>query len=359
MGTILKRASDSHPETPTLSGIFDDSINDDELVTVVVPALDEERSISACLDSILAQTHRHLEVIVADGGSRDRTRTIVGDYADRDARVRLIENPGRIPPAAMNAAVKEMTSAWLVRIDAHSTIPPDYVERVLALLRTGRWGGVGGRKDGIGLTDAGRAIAAVMASPFGVGNSTYHHGTEPAPVDHIPFGAYPRAVVDDVGGWDETLPVNEDYEFDYRIRRSGRELLFDPQLVIAWECRQSIGALWRQYRRYGHGKAQVVRMHPEATGVRHLAAPALVLNLATAIALLPFRRRWGLALLVPYAVGLAGASATVAPRVPPRSRRFVPAAFAAMHLGWGLGFWEGLLGRRHRRADESHPELGS
>jgi cellulose synthase/poly-beta-1,6-N-acetylglucosamine synthase-like glycosyltransferase len=324
---------------------------------VVVPALDEERSISVCLDSILAQTHRHLEVIVADGGSRDRTRAIVAEYARHDPRVRLIDNPGRIPPAAMNAAVKEMSSSWLVRIDAHSSIPPDYVERVLAHLRTGRWGGVGGRKDGIGLTEAGRAIAAVMASPFGVGNSTYHHGTEPTTVDHVPFGAYPRSVIDEVGGWNEQLPVNEDYEFDYRVRQAGHELLFDPNLVIAWECRQSIGTLWRQYRRYGHGKAQVVRMHPQATGLRHLAAPALVLNLLAAGTLLLLRRRWGAWLVAPYAIGLTAATATVAPRVPAPSRRFVPAAFVAMHLGWGLGFWEGTLGRRHQRADESHPEL--
>lgn len=323
-----------------------------DLVTVVIPSFNEERAISSCLDSVLCQTHRNLEVLVSDGGSTDRTREIVADYTRVDPRVRLVDNPGRIPPAALNAAVKEMTADWLVRIDAHAWIPPDYVERALDLLVTGEWGGVGGRKDGVGFTDEGRAIAAVMASKFGVGNSTYHHGTEPQEVEHIPFGAYPRNVIEEVGGWDETIPVNQDFEFDHRVQAAGYKLLFDPALRIRWECRQSVRTFARQYRRYGRGKAQVVRMHPESVSPRHLAAPALVAMLGLALLLLPFRPKWALTLVLPYATALSLASATVAPGVADASRRFVPAAFAAMHLSWGVGFWEGMAGATAKRVNE-------
>lgn len=322
-------------------------------MTVVIPAYNEESAISACLDSILAQTYRNLEVLVSDGGSTDRTRDLVAAYTAVDPRVRLVDNPGRIPPAALNAAVKEMTSQWLVRVDAHAVVPPDYVDRAMAHLLTGRWGGVGGRKDGVGYTDEGRAIAAVMASPFGVGNSTYHHGTEVQTVDHIPFGTYPKAVIEEVGGWDEDIPVNQDFEFDYRVRAAGHELLFDPELRIAWECRQSIRSFWRQYRRYGRGKAQVIRMHPESTALRHLVAPALVVNLAAAAAVATRKPRWGLALALPYATALAAASATLMSKMPsPAAKRAVPRAFAAMHLGWGVGFWEGVAGAVAKRHDE-------
>ncbi|HKY13816.1 MAG TPA: glycosyltransferase family 2 protein [Microthrixaceae bacterium] len=322
--------------------------------SVVIPAYNEERAISSCLDSVLAQTHDRIEVLVVDGGSTDRTREIVEDYAKVDPRVRLVDNPRRIPPAALNVAVGEMRSEWLVRIDAHATVPPDYVDRVLTHLRTGEWGGVGGRKDGVGFTDEGRAIAAVMASPFGVGNSTYHHGAELTAVDHIPFGAYPRDVIVAVGGWDESVPVNQDYEFDYRVRQAGHQLLFDPELRIAWECRQSLRAFWRQYRRYGRGKAQVVRMHPESIAVRHMAAPALVAMLAAAMAVLPFRPRWALALVAPYAAVVAAGTATTVPKVAAGSaRRSVPAAFLAMHVAWGVGFWEGVAGAVAKRRDES------
>lgn len=326
----------------------------DDLVTVVIPTLNEERSLSACLDSVLGQTYPSLEVLVVDGGSTDRTRAVVDSYAAVDPRVRLIDNPGRVPPAALNEAVRVMRADWLVRIDGHSTVAPDYVERAMGHLRSGDWGGVGGRKDAVGLTDQGRAIAAALGSRFGVGNSTYHHGTSTQTVDHVPFGAYARRVVEEVGGWNESLPTNEDYEFDHRVRETGRELLFDPAMAIAWECRPSIRAFWRQYRRYGRGKASVVRLHPGSTKPRHLAAPALVVLMASGVAVAPWRPRWAIAALVPYIVALTAATATTLPKVSGRdARRAVPLAFAAMHLGWGLGFWEGVAGAFAHHLDES------
>jgi glycosyltransferase involved in cell wall biosynthesis len=329
-------------------------VTDDGLVTVVIPALNEERSISACLDSVLGQTHRDLEVLVVDGGSTDRTRSLVEQYAEVDPRVRLIDNPRGIPPAALNEAVLAMRSNVLVRIDAHSTVAPDYVERAMRHLADAEWGGVGGRKDGVGLTEQGRAVAAVLGSRFGVGNSTYHHGTDVQTVDHIPFGVYPRAVVEKVGGWNEDLPTNEDYEFDHRVREAGFELLFDPAMVIAWEVRPSIRAFFRQYRRYGRGKASVVRMHPGSIKARHMAAPALVVMLAVGVVLLPWKPRWALAAATPYLAALGLASAATVGRVDGRdAQRWVPAAFAAMHLGWGLGFWEGIAGTFAHHQDES------
>lgn len=326
----------------------------DDLVTVVIPTLNEERSISACLDSVLGQTHRNLEVLVVDGGSTDRTRSLVEAYSEVDSRVRLIDNPRKVPPAALNEAVRLMKAEWLVRIDGHSTVAPDYVARAVGHLRTGDWGGVGGRKDAVGLTDEGRAIAAALGSRFGVGNSTYHHGTSVQEVDHVPFGAYPKSVVEAVGGWNESLPTNEDYEFDYRVRRSGRALLFDPSMVIAWECRPSIRAFWRQYRRYGRGKASVVRLHPESAKPRHLAAPVLVATLAVAIVVAPRRPRWAILAALPYALALSVATVTTAPTVVGRAaKRAVPLAFAAMHLGWGIGFWEGIAGAFAHHHDES------
>ncbi len=315
------------------------------LVTVVVPALDEERSISACLDALLAQTHQALEILVADGGSTDRTREVVEDYARRDPRVRLIDNPRRTQPAALNTAWPVAAGEYMVRMDAHATVAPTYVEDVVAHLSTGSYGGVGGRKDAVGFTPTGRAIAAVLGSPFGVGNSAYHHATRAQTVDHVPFGAYPIDVVRELGGWDESTPVNEDYEFDLRVRKSGRELLLDPRLVIAWEGRQTIRSFARQYRRYGRGKSKVVRKSPEATAIRHLAAPAVVAALAVALVVAPWRPRWALALVAPYLGVLAVGTASIAVKLPSaEERRAVLPALASMHLCWGLGFWEGLLG---------------
>lgn len=311
----------------------------DDLVAVLVPARNEERSIEACLASIAAQTHANLQIIVVDGDSDDATPQVLARLAAADPRIEVVPNPRRIIPTALNIGLAAARAPWLVRVDAHSTVPPDYVRQALAHLRTGKYGAVGGRKDGVAWTPAGHAIAAVLGSRFGVGGSTYHWGEAVCFVEHVPFGAYPVDLLRSMGGWDEGIPANEDFELDYRLRLAGYDLLFDPALRISWETRQGVGALFRQYRRYGAGKVLAARKHPASMRPRHVAAPALVAMLATAAAALPVSRKVAAALTVPYAVALSGATAVTAREVPRGSRRWVAPSFAAMHLGWGIGFW--------------------
>jgi GT2 family glycosyltransferase len=317
-----------------------------DLVTVAIPARNEQASIEALLDAVRSQTHQRLQILVLDGMSTDDTAEIVRRVAATDDRVELVPNPDRVIPAAMNLALEHARGRWFVRIDAHCRVPEDYVARVVEHLRTGRWGGVGGRKDGRGHTSQGRAIAAVMGSPFAQGNSVYHYGEQAQPVDHIPFGAYPTELVREMGGWSPTQLVNEDFEFDYRVRSAGYELLFDPEIHIDWECRQRITDLFRQYRRYGAGKVQTLVQHPESAGLRHLAAPALVGVLGASLPLLARRRTrlLGIAAVAPYAALVAvGTVRTVGRLEDPGDRKWVAPAFVALHLGWGLGFWEEAL----------------
>jgi cellulose synthase/poly-beta-1,6-N-acetylglucosamine synthase-like glycosyltransferase len=317
-----------------------------DLVTVAIPARNEQASIEELLDSVRSQTHRRLQILVLDGMSDDDTAAIVERIAAQDERVQLVTNPDRVIPAAMNLALEHAEGRWFVRIDAHCRVPQDYVERVVAHLRSGQWGGVGGRKDGRGRTSQGRAIAAVMGSPFAQGNSVYHYGEQAQSVDHVPFGAYPTELVRELGGWSPTQLVNEDFEFDYRVRSAGYELLFDPEIHIDWECRQRVLDLFRQYRRYGAGKVQTLVQHPESVSARHLAAPALVGALALAVPLLARHRTrlLGAAVVAPYAALVAvGTARTVGRLEDPRDRTWVAPAFVALHLGWGVGFWEEAL----------------
>lgn len=315
---------------------------EDDLVTVVIPASDEEGFVGACLDSVLAQDYRALQVIVVDGASTDGTPEVVRARM-ADPRVELLRNPRRNIPSSMNLAVALARGRWLVRVDAHSTIGPTYVGTAVNHLRTGRWGGVGGRKDAVGTTPAGRAIAVALGSRFGVGNSVYHFGTTVQEVDHLPYGAYPVALIRALGGWNEQLTANEDFEFDYRLRMAGHALLFDPSMIISWRCRQSVPDLYRQYHRYGRGKVDVARLHPRSLSVRHLAPPAFVGYCAVGLLLNPHRPRRWVAGVAPYAVAIAVASAEAANRLESNAeRRHLPAAFVAMHIGWGTGVWSRL-----------------
>jgi PST family polysaccharide transporter len=322
-----------------------------ELVTVVVPARNEEANLVPCLTSILDQDWRNLQVLVVDSASTDGTGAVVQRFARRDRRVELLVNPQGTIPGSLNLALRAARGPWFIRVDAHASVPPDYVRLLVHHLESGEWGGVGGRKDGQGVTPAGRAIAAAMASPFGVGNSTYHHGRRVRTVDHVPFGAYPTALARELGGWDERLLANEDFEFDYRVRRHGRKLLFDPELKIGWQCRQSVPDLFHQYRRYGRGKADVARLHPASLQPRHIVAPGLLGSWLGALLLLPVVRLLAALPFAVYLLGLAFATAHTSRGLDRGARRYLPAAFAAMHLGWGLGFWEGLA--RPRVAHQS------
>ncbi|MGH2556948.1 MAG: glycosyltransferase family 2 protein, partial [Actinomycetota bacterium] len=323
---------------------------DTDLVSIVIPAKDEEGFIGLCLDSILSQDEQHLQVIVVDGGSSDGTSEIVDEYAARDPRVLLLSGAGQTIPGCLNTGLLASRGRWLIRVDAHSTIPPGYVSTLVEHLRTGAWGGVGGRKDGVATSPTGRAIAAALSSMFGVGKSVYHHGTKTQVVDHVPYGAYPTALLQSLGGWDERLLANEDFELDYRIRREGHRLLFDPNVVIAWRSRQKLGELFRQYQRYGRGKARVAALHPRSLKPRHMAAPVLVAFWLIAGGL-GFLWPWLFALaLIPYAIALLLASVFTARKVVGwAARRALPGAFLAMHLGWGIGFWEGAVAVAARR----------
>jgi succinoglycan biosynthesis protein ExoA len=317
-----------------------------ELVSVIVPARNEERSIGATLDALRRQDYRNLQIIVADGASTDGTVAVVRRHMAEDPRVELVHNPRQITPVALNVALAQARGPWLVRMDAHSVVDPGYVSAAIARLREGHWGGVGGRKDGNAATPAGRAIAAALGSRFGVGGSVYHHGVAPQEVDHIPFGAYPTELVRELHGWDERLKTNQDFEFDYRLRCSGARLLFDPRLRIAWQSKESIRDLFQQYRRYGRGKVDVALLHPRSLRARHLLPPLFVPYLGAAAVVAVSRPGRGAAMVAPYAAALAVASVTTGRALDDaRARAFVPAAFVAMHVGWGLGVWSRLFER--------------
>jgi GT2 family glycosyltransferase len=168
----------------------------------------------------------------------------------------------------------------------------------------------------------------------------YHHATREQTADHIPFGAYPTDLLRESGGWDERLFANEDFELDLRLRKAGHRLFLDPRMRIRWHSKQSIREVFEQYRRYGRGKARVAVLHPDSLAPRHLLPPALVASWAVAAL---SRRRGAMTMVVaPYLAACLVASAAASKGMRAREAILLPAAFISMHVGWGVGFWQGL-----------------
>ena len=316
------------------------------LVSVLLPVRNEAAFIARCLGAVLAQDYPadRLEILVADGQSDDGTPELIRALPGGE-RVRILTNPARIQAAGLNLLIREAQGDVLVRVDGHTIIAPDYVRACVdALSETGAWN-AGGPMRSAGTTPTGKAIAAAGASPFAV-PSAFHVRQTAAFTDTVYLGAWPRWVFERVGGYNEHVGVNEDYELNVRIRQAGGQIYLTPAIRSTYYGRQTLGALARQYRRYGQSKVKTLAEHPGSLRPRQLAAPVLVAALALggplALVSRPIRILFGL-LLFAYAAATLLASLHTASRSGWRLLPRLPVIFATMHLSWGAGFWASVL----------------
>ncbi|MFZ6027181.1 MAG: glycosyltransferase family 2 protein [Chloroflexota bacterium] len=323
-------------------------------VSVVIPCYNERATIGLLLGALDKQTfaRSEMEVIVVDGQSTDGTLDAVAEFRAQHPHlnVRLVANPQRSIPAALNQGIHAAQGTYIVRLDAHSMPEPEYVARCVAALEAGMGANVGGvwqiRPGGDGGVVA-RAIAAAAAHPLGVGDARYRYTETAAAVDTVPFGAFRRDLVMKIGAFDERLLTNEDYEFNVRVRRSGGTVWLDPAIRSIYFARASFGALARQYWRYGYWKARMLRRYPGTLRWRQALPPLFVLGLLILAVLgtgFPPARGTMLAVLSVYALILMAVGMQVAFKRRDFPLAFgVPIAIATMHLCWGTALlWSTL-----------------
>jgi glycosyltransferase involved in cell wall biosynthesis len=329
------------------SFLSEEATNDSLKVSVVVPARNEEKFIGAFLDSVLANDYPRddMEILIVDGMSTDGTPEIVREYAQRYPFIRLLGNPKRIIPAALNVGIKSARGEIIVRMDAHTTYAPDYIRVAVHALETTGAAMIGGIQRPTGSTLITQAIAAATSSPFGMGNSYYHYGTEMRWVDDsVYLGTWHRSTLMRLGGFNENWLINEDSELNERLRASGGKILLNPNLKVSYQVRGSFGALAQQFFRYGFWRAKTLAIYPTSLGWRHLVPPAFLVSLLLSLlSLLMMRRIFLLALLVPCAYLLI--NLFVSGKIVIRqgwNRALAPMAFATVHVSWGTGFLLGL-----------------
>ncbi|GAB4423034.1 MAG: hypothetical protein Kow0031_01370 [Anaerolineae bacterium] len=313
-----------------------------------MPIRNESKYIERSLGAVLRQDYpaNRLEVLLVDGRSTDATREIVGRLAGRYANVRLLDNPAQIQAAALNVGIRAARGDIIVRVDGHTFIEPDYVSACVAHLLAGDADNVGGMMRAQGDTVVGQAVALATTSPFGIGGSKFHYTDQMHYVDTVYLGAYWRKTLLEIGLFDEEYVINQDYELNIRLRQAGGRILLSPAVKSVYVPRGSLRGLWRQYFRYGRWKTRTLRKHPASLQWRQLAAPLFVAALAVSgllgLLVRPFRWLFG-AVAGSYLLANLLASTIAASRGGWRYLPLLPLVFAALHVGWGAGFWAGLV----------------
>jgi glycosyltransferase involved in cell wall biosynthesis len=318
-------------------------------VSVIIPMRNERQHIERCLASVINQDHPldRMEILVIDGDSDDGCQQLVLDFTLRHpaAPIRLLSNPKRIIPAGLNVGIRAARGDVVVRVDAHTTLAPDYVSACVRCLAHSGADNVGGLMSPRGTTFVGRGIALAITSQFGMGDSKFHYARREQYVDTVYLGAYWRKTFDTIGLYDETLHINEDYELNYRLRKAGGKILLNPAVKSIYTPRSSLSALWRQYFQYGRWKVSMLQKHPTSLRWRQ-ALPPLFVGVFLGSLLLGFLWppvRWLFALVAGcYLLANLAASTIAARRGGWHYLPLLPVVFAAIHFAWGLGFLAGM-----------------
>ena len=329
-----------------------DPLPEHPAVSYVMPVLNEADHLGEAVRAVLSQQYPgEQELVLALGASNDGTDGVAAGLAASDPRVRLVANPRNDIPIGLNLAIAASRHPVIVRVDAHAELPDGYTAAAVEILHRTGAANVGGVMVAKGRGRFQTAVARAYNSPFGLGGGSWHHGEEEIESDSAYLGVFRREVLEEVGGYDETLRLAEDWELNHRIRSAGHLILFTPKLKVTYWPRDNWDALRRQMYATGVWRGALVRRQ-RATPWRYLPPPAVAVIVAISVVvgllqLLGVTRGpvWALAHVpsLGYLAGVKVVGLTQLGGDGAADRLLNVVVLATMHLGWGAGFIKGWL----------------
>lgn len=319
-------------------------------VSLILPIRNEEQHIAFTISAVLSQDYPQDSycLIIVDGASTDRTKTIIEGYARMNPdRIHVHDNPGKTFSLGFNIGLAQSESDIVIMLGGHVEISNDYVSRCVEVLAAYQCDCAGGVISTVAETLQGNAIAMAMSSKYGVGGVAFRTGTTcTSEVDTVAFGAYRRDVFDRYGLLDESMVKNQDDEYNYRIRKGGAKIVLSPAIRAVYHGRASYRTLTTQYFNYGRWKVAVWKRHPGQMRVRHFIPALFVVGMVVAslASLMCMELSW----LFPFLAGMYLVSSSIAAAIAARTSRkwqipFILAAFMILHLSYGSGFIRGLF----------------
>lgn len=254
------------------------------MLSVIVPIYNEEKYIAKCIDSILEQDYPKddLEIFFVDGMSTDKTREIIAGYAQKYSFIKILDNPRKIVPYAMNTGIKASTGDIIIRLDGHVEYPTNYFSALVKKLKELDADNVGALCETLpcGASAKELAIAEALSSSFGMGNSYFRIGcNEVKQVDTVPFGCFRREVFDKVGLYDNELIRNQDDELNGRIIKNGGKIYLVPNIVTKYYARDKISKVRRMFYQYGLYKPLVNKKLGSPATIRQFFPLGFVLGI--------------------------------------------------------------------------------
>ena len=318
------------------------------MLSVICPIYNEEKYIAKCIDSIIAQDYPKddLEVIFADGMSTDKTREIVKEYIDKYPWIKLIDNPDRIVSPGLNKAIEASKGDIIMRIDAHAEYPDNYLSELSSQLIKLKAGNVGGVCVTLPLNQSAtaKAIANVLSSKFGMGNSDFRVGTDKIKkVDTVPFGCWTRSVFEKIGYFDLDLIRNQDDEFNGRLINAGEDIYLLPHIKIKYFARDKISKVAKMFYQYGLFKPLVNKKLGKPATIRQFAPLVLVLGiiigLIISILWIPFAFIYGIGIIFYMMLCLIASILSKG-----NFKQIILQSFTYMvvHFSYGFGYLAGL-----------------
>ncbi len=257
-------------------------MTDGVIVSVVMPVYNEEKYIEKCVDSLLLQDYpiEKMEWIFVDGCSKDRTVELLEGYREKYPElIKIFNNPNKIVPYAMNIGIAASCGKYIVRLDAHADYAEDYISKCVYYLENTDSENVGGVAETKANGFMGNAIAKMLSSKFGVGNSQFRTNGESGYVDTVPFGAFKREVFSKYGGYDERLVRNQDNEMNFRIRKNGGKIYLSNDIRLSYYCRDSVKGISDMAKKNGMWNIITMKLCPGSMGLRHFIPFAFVLSI--------------------------------------------------------------------------------
>ncbi len=249
-------------------------------VSVIIPLYNEERYIEKCILSLTEQTYpvTDMEWILVDGNSTDKTVEIIERYMAENP-ITLLHNEKRKTPYALNMAIERASGRYIIRMDAHASFAPDYIEKCVHYLDTTDADNVGGVAETKASGFVGGAISQMLSTKFGVGGSDFRVGEGDKYVDTVPFGAFRREVFERVGLFNPKLLRSEDNDMNARIRASGGRIWLSNEIRFQYYCRDTVSGILKMGMQNGNALFRTMRENPKAMSVRHFIPFAFLVSL--------------------------------------------------------------------------------